>query len=114
MARPKRIVSDKPDTLVPTTTPDTVSKKEPYTLHAQFYAKDEEGAKIVVAFDSSGDTVDEVLANLDFPKGTNCGVKVTVTHRDKKVDSLLLSPEKARRILHGKDAYEFVKYFGRI
>ena len=88
-------------------------EKEPavhYSLYAFFASIDEEGYKIKNEFKSEGATAKELLKNLDFPKGTNCLVNVTVQKNGHEL-SKALAPHKARAILNGKNVYDFEQAF---
>lgn len=86
------------------------TKKEPYTLYAWFAYIDKEGFKVKSEHKSEGDTVAELLTNLEFPKGVNRLVNVTVTHNEN-VHDRSLAPHVARAILEHKDVLDFEKYF---
>ena len=85
-------------------------KKEPYSLHAWFSYIDNDGFKIKAEFKSEGNSVKELLENLEFPKGVNRLVNVKLTHGANEFEKAL-SPHKARAILEHKDIVEFNNIF---
>lgn len=86
------------------------AKKESVSISATFRAVDEEGDKVKLTFDSKGDSLEDALNKLEFPKGVNCLVKTTVVKGDKEVE-VALAPHMARRILEGKDVFTLEKKF---
>lgn len=86
------------------------AKKEPYKLYAWFAYVDKEGFKVKSEHRSEGETVSELLTNLEFPAGVNRLVNVEVTHGDKGYNRAL-APHTARAILERKDVEEFNRLF---
>lgn len=85
-------------------------KKEPYKLYAWFAYIDKEGFKVKSEHRSEGETVAELLTNLEFPAGVNRLVNVEVTHGDKGYNRAL-APHTARAVLERKDVEEFNRLF---
>ena len=85
-------------------------KAESFSIVAKFKSRDEDGNTIVNSFESKGATVKELLAELDFPKGVNCLVQVSVQRNDHKLEKSL-APHKARKVLEFKDVTEFENVF---
>jgi len=77
------------------------AKHTPITLRAKYKVIDRDGTKTFPEFVSEGDTVEEVLAGLEFPKGVNALVEVTVTRGDKSLMKAL-APSRARLILENE------------
>lgn len=105
MGRKKKVVEvvEGADVVAPEVKP---AKKEPYSLYAWFAYIDKEGFKIKSEHRSEGDTVAELLQNMEFPKGCNCLVNVTVKHGNKEI-SKAIAPHKARAILELKSVEAF-------
>src|SRR3990167_9319258 len=121
MGRPKKVVEvseDEQDTnlsdevvengLVEDEKPS--KKGDSYSIVAKFKSKDTDGNTIIQSFESTGSSVEELLANLEFPKGTNCLVNVDVEKNGKKLFKAL-APHKARAILADKNAFDFNAVF---
>lgn len=85
-------------------------KKEAHSLYAWFAYIDKEGFKTKSEYKSEGDTPEEALAALDFPKGCNCLVNVTYNKGGRET-SRALAPHKARQILEDKDSGELQRLF---
>ena len=81
-----------------------------FQLKASFKAKDEEGNKVILSFDSEGETVKELLDSVAFPKGINALVTVRVS-KGIKVLERSLAPHKARTMLEDKDVTTFENVF---
>ena len=109
MGRKKKVVAS-----VPTETSEVKSevkaKKDPYSLYAWFSYIDNDGFKIKAEFKSEGDSVKELLENLEFPKGVNRLVNVKLTHGANESEKAL-APHKARALLEQKDVVEFNNVF---
>ena len=114
MGRKKKVVAS-----VPTETESEVksevkaevkARKDSYSLHAWFSYIDNDGFKIKAEFKSEGDSVKELLDNLEFPKGVNSLVNVKLTHGANEFEKAL-APQKARAILEHKDVVEFNNVF---
>ena len=71
-------------------------------LEVRVKGVDEDGGKKTFSYKSSGDTPEEVLKNLDFPKGLVALTRIIVK-RDGKENEVALSPTKAQRLLCDKD-----------
>lgn len=88
-----------------------VKVKESYSLKASFYVVDKiENVRTVKTFESKGDTVTELLANIDFPSGCNRPVLINVSRGANEIERKV-APHKARWILEDKDEAEFEKVF---
>lgn len=85
-------------------------KKEKLSLHAWFAYVDKEGFKVKSEYRSEGETVAELLAELTFPAGCNCLVNVTYKNGEREF-SRALAPHSARKVLEGKDEFEFDRLF---
>ena len=85
-------------------------KKETVSLEVKFKAIDEDRNKVIMTFNSEGDSVAEALKKLDFPDGLNALVNVVVKIGAKEWKRAL-APHKARLILGEKDEYEFNRLF---
>ena len=81
-------------------------------LIAKFKGKDEEGNPTIVRYDSEGETIQEALNNMVFPKGVVALVKITAQRGARKVE-IAVSPTKSRQILEFKDVFEFEAHFGK-
>ena len=81
-------------------------------LEASFKGVDAEGDKTTFRFQSEGKNVQEVLNNLEFPRGVNTLVRVRVKS-NKKEEEVALAPHRARQILEGKDTKLFEAKFGK-
>lgn len=71
-------------------------------LEVRVKGADEDGGKKIFSYKSSGATPEEVLKNLDFPKGLVALTRIIVK-RDGKENEVALSPTRAQRLLCGKD-----------
>lgn len=81
------------------------------TLKATFSAKDQDGNKVLMSYESEGKSIEELLGNIkDYPKGLVALVNVTVKKGSHEI-SRALAPYRARLILENKDAYEFDSVF---
>lgn len=87
-----------------------VSKKSPVKITAKFKTYDEEGNKMILPFDSEGATIEEALNALEFPKGVNALVNVTLAQGTKKMEKSF-APHKARATLEHKDVETFSAAF---
>ena len=85
-------------------------KKLLLTLHAEYKFKDKDGDKVLMKFDGEGYSAKEVLESVEFPKGVNALVNVTVTKGDKEFTKAL-APHRARAILEHKDVVSFEESF---
>lgn len=86
-------------------------EKKGYSLQAWFAYIDKEGFKVKKEYESKGETVKDLLADLkDWPNGCNRLVNVTVKHGDKELERAL-APHKARAILERKNEVDFNEVF---
>ncbi len=100
----------KNDVEVEVTTP-AKPKAVKHTLVAKLRAIDPtDGAKVVMTYESEGTNPQDLLDNLEFPKGVNQLVNVQVTIGDKAFERAL-APNRAREILEFKDVTLFNRYF---
>ena len=90
-------------------------KKANYELIARYKIVDEEGDNVKIENKSEGGSLEELLANFDYPKGLFKLVKAVVKKDGKEVcDEIALAPLVARQILENKDVAVFKKKFGLI
>lgn len=90
-------------------TPKAVEKN--YSIYAWFHAKDEEGAKIKVERRSEASSLNEALELIDWPKGLNCPVQITVNDGNRDVE-VRVSPTVGRLILEHKNIAQLRNRFG--
>lgn len=126
MGRPKKVAAQpiatdseireaveeaKKDPQVVVTTVEASPKvKESHKLYAWFAYIDKEGFKVKAEFKSEGETVEEALAALEFPKGVNRLTNATYTHNGNEF-SRALAPHVARKLFEDKDSFEFGRLF---
>lgn len=77
-----------------------------YSLYAWFAYVDKDGYRTKSEYHSEGKTAEELLNSLDFPKGVNRLVNITIKHGDEEL-SKALAPHKARSILEHKSVFDF-------
>jgi hypothetical protein len=95
MKRPKKVKEETSDVAI------EKPKKLSIKLHAKYKVIDRDGTKTFPEFVSEGASVEEVLENLEFPKGVNALVVVTVTKGEKSFMKAL-GPARARLILENE------------
>lgn len=83
-----------------------IVKKAPVKISAKFKTYDVEGNKMIVSFDSEGADIEEALNALEFPKGVNALVNVSLSQGTKKLEKAF-APHKARATLEHKDVVTF-------
>ena len=86
------------------------SKKEKYSVDAWYAYIDKEGFKVKAEFKSEADNVDGLLKGVDFPKGCNRLVNVTLNHNGNEFQRAI-APHVARKIFEEKDSFEFKRLF---
>lgn len=84
--------------------------EESHKLDVWYAYIDKEGFKVKAEFNSEGETVEEALAALEFPKGVNRLVNATYTHNGNEF-SRALAPHVARKLFEDKDSFEFGRLF---
>jgi hypothetical protein len=81
---------------------EVVEAKSTYSLVAKYRVIDPlDGAKSIAEYSSEGTSPEDLLKNLDFPKGVNALVSVTVK-KGKEEYTRSLAPFKARQVLEFK------------
>ena len=110
MGRKKKVVASVPTETESGVKSEVKAKKDSYSLHVWFSYIDNDGFKIKAEFKSEGDSVKELLENLEFPKGVNRLVNVKLTHGANESEKAL-APHKARALLEYKDVVEFNNVF---
>ena len=86
------------------------SKKDDYSVHLWYSFIDKDGFKVKQEFKGEGETVEEMLASVVFPKGCNRLVNVTLNHNGNEFQRAL-APHTARKIFEDKDSFEFDRLF---
>ena len=72
---------------------------------------DEEGNKILIPYNSEAETLEEAIASIGLPKGTNQLFKVQFTQGSKKV-FVALAPHVGQQIFEQLDIKLFKNKFG--
>lgn len=86
------------------------SKKAGYKVEAWYGYIDKEGFKVKAEFKGEGGSIEEALESIDFPKGINRLVNVTLTHGDDTYQRAVAA-HTARRLFEDKDAEEMKRLF---
>lgn len=79
-----------------------VKKPEPYILIAKYTTFDREGYKNLNTCESKGDTLEVALNAIEFPKGLNALVNVTVKKGERSFTKAL-APHTVRDVFDLKD-----------
>ena len=115
MGRPKKVVEEDKEVIensieVKAVVVEAPKKVERVYITAKFKAIDEEGNRMILPFDSEGSSIEDALTNMEFPKGINALVNVTLTRGDKTMTKAF-APHKARQTLEYKDVQTFKDAF---
>lgn len=86
------------------------AKKDSYSVEAWYSYIDKEGFKIKAEFKSEGSSISEMLNGMEFPKGVNRLVNVTLKHGEESFQRAVAA-HTARRMFEDKDAAEFQRLF---
>ena len=104
LAETEKVRADKAEQVVQDGEQDKVKERKGFIyLTAKVKGVDDGGRKTFV-FESSGKTPEEVLENLEFPKGLNSLVTITIK-KDGKQTEFTMAPRKAQMFLFEKDTY---------
>ena len=89
------------------------NKKVKYNLCVRYKGIDDEGDNVKISLKSEGTSLEELLANLKFPKGLFKLVKASVKKDGKEVcDEIAVAPLVAQDIFERKNVVVFKKKFG--
>ena len=89
------------------------NKKVKYNLCVRYKGIDDEGDNVKISLKSEGTSLEELLANLKYPKGLFNLVKASVQKDGKEVcDEIAIAPLVAQDIFERKNVVVFKKKFG--